>query len=153
MSIFSFDFRVPDQLLHPFLCPSDRHFSKMYYTATLQSQLSPSTVPQAVTHIHYQTLHKKGFQPRMWTGLLLYWNTRIKSTCGNCSQHACSVARGLLLPLPLLCRSPLQTHTPHALPSSSLSKEEEPGSHSGAGRSPMTSPALSPFPKISQEVI
>lgn len=151
VSILSFDFRAPDQLLHPFLCPSDRHFSRMYYTAPLQSQLSPSTVLQAVNPIHYQTLCKKCFQPRMWTDLLLYWNAKIKLTFRNCPQHVCSLARGSWRPL--LCMSSLQTHTPRALPWSSLCEGAEPASHSGAGRSPVTSPALSPFPKVSKEVI
>ena len=43
-----------------------RHFSKtMYYTGTLQSQLSHSTVLQAVNHTHYQSLTEERFQPIM----------------------------------------------------------------------------------------
>lgn len=104
------DFRVPNQLLHPFLCPPERHFSKTCYTASLQSQLSPSTVLQGVNHIHYQTLHKKGFQHRMWTGLSLYWNTRITLTFGNCPQCASRVAGGLSCPCPCFAWAPPVPH-------------------------------------------
>lgn len=62
-----------------------RRFSKtMYYTGTPQSQLSHSTVLQAVNHTHYQSLTEKRFQPIMGIRLLLFLKASIKLTFENC---------------------------------------------------------------------